>query len=274
MTGRQDRAGVRGGFGTIAAAALLVLIVIVGMLAYFGRTDENRRPDTATSPTAARPTEPSGSLTGFAAPEMDILGRRVDVPNNPVGQPLPQEPASQRTIESPDWLTGAPHGTTRPGGWQRVYGASLPFSTSDGPARIDDGLAVGFSHTPQGAALAAAHIYYRVLAHPADHKIYRRQILLNPDQLAAIDRGEARLPMSVPEEVTRYLIASEAFRIGSYNDDFAVVQLALPATLAGARTWKMLRLAVAWVDGDWRLEPPWQASGAITVVSLEGWTPW
>ena len=55
--------------------------------------------------------------------------------------------------------------------WQRVYGATIPFSTSDGPTAISaDGVPSGFSHTPQGVVLAAWQI--------EPHWISRR-VLLN-----------------------------------------------------------------------------------------------
>ncbi|WP_225725484.1 MULTISPECIES: hypothetical protein [unclassified Nocardia] len=248
-----------------------MLILLGGLFAVVARHGSRGATGSVTvapTPSLIAPT------TGFGPPQLDMLGRRVDVPNNTVGQPLPQYPSLQRTPAAPDWLTGAPHGVRDPGGWQRVFGASVPFSTSDGPARVEDGLVVGYAHTPQGAALAAAQIYYRSVAHPSDRALYDRQMVLTESQKAEIDRDGSHLPQLWPEAVTRYLVASDAFRIPSYSTDFAVVELATPANIVGARTWRVIRLAVTWVDSDWRLTVPAAGSVAQTLTSLEGWTPW
>ncbi|MBF6332076.1 hypothetical protein [Nocardia transvalensis] len=262
-------------FGVIASAAIIALIVIVGVFMYLGRdtsSPHEQQPESAPSPAAG-----TGG-TGFAAPEVDLFGRRVDIPNNPAGQPLPQDPSQQRQPSDPDWLTGAPAGTTEPRGWQRVFGASVPFSTSDGPTAIEDGLAVGFSHTPQGAALAAAQITYRLNARPADRDLYVRQVRASAQQLAAYDKAlsNGKLPEQQPERITRYLVAPDAFQIENYADDMAIVRLAARGPVnEGKQTWAAVRLVMVWDNGDWRLKPTDAAtSQAQFVDSLGGWTKW
>ena len=46
--------------------------------------------------------------------------------------------------------------------------AALPFSTSDGPTTVTDGVASGFARTPHGAALAAYDALARAIAAPDD----------------------------------------------------------------------------------------------------------
>ncbi|MEV0762585.1 hypothetical protein [Nocardia sp. NPDC050435] len=257
-------------FGAIASAAVLALIVIVGAVMFLTRDDNGGPQD----PAAATAT----GGQGFTDPEVDIFGRRVDIPNNAAGQPLPQDPAQQRRPADPDWLTGAPAGTTQPHGWQRVFGASVPFSTSDGPTRIEDGLAVGYSHTPQGAALAAAQITYRLNARPADRDLYVRQVRVSAQQIAAYDKAlnENRLPKQQPEKVTKYFVASDAFKVENYADDLAILQLASRGqVIDGKQTWVAMRLVMVWDAGDWRLKPA-TSSGSQTelIDSLAGWTKW
>ncbi len=261
-------------FGVIASAAVIALIVFVGVFMYVGR-------DTPAShtPTQSAPAEAAGSgATGFAGPEVDLFGRRVDVPNNPAGQPLSQDASKQRHPGDSDWLTAAPAGTTDPHGWQRVYGASVPFSTSDGPTSIDNGLAVGFAHTPQGAALAAAQITYRLNARPADRDLYVRQVRASAQQIAAYDkaRSAGKLPDQQPERITRYLIAPDAFQIENYADDMAIVRLAARGPVNdGKQVWVAVRLVMVWDGGDWRLKPTEsRASQTDYVDSLGGWTKW
>ncbi|BAD58523.1 hypothetical protein IU443_11185 [Nocardia farcinica] len=270
MSQKEPYARDRVSFGAVASAALLALIVIAGVVVYITRDDD--APEGAQAELAATVGE------GFATPEVDIFGRRVDIPNNPAGQPLPQDPTLQRTPEDADWLTARPDGLDRPHGWQRVYGASVPFSTSDGPARLEEGQAVGYAHTPQGAVLAAAQITYRLNARPADRELYVRQVRVSAQQLAAYDRAleEDRLPEQQPERITRYFVAPDAFQVESYADDLAVVRFASRApAVDGRQLWVALRLVMVWEAGDWRLKPA-TAEGSRTeyIESLAGWTTW
>ncbi|WP_063014903.1 hypothetical protein [Nocardia kruczakiae] len=270
----DERSGIS--FGVIVSAAVIALIVIVGVFVYVGRdtsSSDARKTDPPPSPVAG-----SGA-TGFAEPDTDLFRRRVDIPNNPAGQPLPQNTAQQHDSSDPDWLTAAPAGTTEPRGWQRVYGASVPFSTSDGPTRIDDkGLAVGYSHTPQGAALAAAQITYRLNARPGDRDLYVRQVRVSAQQVAAYDkaRGDGKLPDQQPARITRYLVAPDAFQIENYADDMAIVRLAARGPVNdGKQMWAAIRLVMVWDNGDWRLKPTdSRATPSEYVDTLQGWTRW
>ncbi|MFD4429703.1 hypothetical protein [Nocardia sp. NPDC058497] len=270
MSEKEPGARDRASFGMIASGALLALILVVGAVVYFTSSD-------AEIDSAPPPAQAAGG-TGFADPEIDLLGRRVDVPNNPAGQPLAQIPGTQRTPVDSDWLTGAPEGTTKPHGWQRVYGASVPFSTSDGPTRISDGLAVGYARTPQGAALAAAQITYRLNARPADRDLYVTQVRVSSAQLAAYDSALSsdRLPKQQPEKVTRYFVASDAFRIDDYADDMAIVRLASRGpVIDGKQLYAAMRMIVVWDEGDWRLKPSTTNNTQTEYVeSLAGWTKW
>ncbi len=293
-TGKESRERARSGkdlaerdgpsFGLIASAAVLALIVIAGLVGFFGsRGGGDDRTDAASTP--ARPTETAVApppaavgVSGFGTPDVDLFMRRVDVPNNPAGQPLVQDASQQRKPTDRDWLTAAPNGTKDPGGWQRVFGSSVPFSTSDGPARIEDGLAVGYAHTPQGAALAAAQITYRLNARPADRTLYTRQITATAAQVAAYDKAvaEKKLPAQQPEKVTRYMVAPDAFQIESYADDMAIVRIAGRGPVTdGQSTWLAMRLIMVWQDGDWKLRPVAEGAQRNEIVtSLVGWTQW
>ncbi|WP_063050070.1 hypothetical protein [Nocardia arthritidis] len=270
MSDRESYARDRVSFGIVASAAVLALIVVVGIFVFVSRDEEQA---------GGAPAVTAGSGgTGFASPEVDILGRRVDIPNNPAGQPLPQDPSRQRKPTDPDWLTAAPQGTAEPHGWQRVYGASVPFSTSDGPTRIEDDLAVGYAHTPQGAVLAAAQITYRLNARPADRDLYVRQVRVSAQQIAAYDKALAddRLPEQQPEKVTRYFVASDAFKVDDYADDLAIVRLATRGPVVdGKRLWVATRLVMVWDAGDWRLKPSTNNNTQMEYLeSLTGWTQW
>lgn len=274
MSEKESPERERISFGAIASAALLALILVVGVVMWVNRDDSGSN----TKSNVSQTTSGDPNATGFAEPETDIFGRRVDVPNNAAGQPLPQNTSEQRKSSDQDWLTGAPEGTTEPHGWQRVYGASVPFSTSDGPARIENGLAVGYSHTPQGAALASAQITYRLNARPADRELYVRQVRVSAQQVAAYDQAlaDSRLPKQQPQKVTQYLVAPDAFQIENYADDMAIVRLAARGPVVdGRQLWAAVRLIMVWDAGDWRLKPAASRTSQTEYVdSLAGWTKW
>lgn len=264
-------------FGLIASAAVVVLIVIVGVVVYVTNGEESGGQSTAGG-SGRTSRSVISDATGFASPETDVLGRRIDIPNNPAGQPLPQNAGLQHKPTDRDWLTAAPAGTTGSGGWQRVFGVSVPFSSSDGPTRLDNGLAVGYSHTPQGAALAAAQIIFRMNARPADRELFQRQLRVGPQQLEAYDQAVAdnRLPEQQPDQITRYLVASDAFQIENYADDMAIVRLAgRGEVVGGQQTWAAVRLIMVWDAGDWRLKQSTSnAAQTQYISSLVGWTQW
>ncbi|WP_067722616.1 hypothetical protein [Nocardia yamanashiensis] len=274
MSEKESPERDRVSFGVIASAAVVVLIIIVGVVMYIGRDDS--KPKAQGEGSVSVSADPGA--TGFASPEVDLFGRRVDVPNNTAGQPLPQDPSKQRKPSDADWLTAAPAGTTDAHGWQRVYGASVPFSTSDGPTRLENGLAVGYSHTPQGAVLASAQITYRLNARPADRELYVRQVRVSAQQVTAYDQAlaESRLPKQQPEKVTRYLVAPDAFQVENYADDMAIVRLAARGPVVENRQlWAAVRLIMVWDAGDWRLKPSTSKSSQTDYVdSLAGWTKW
>jgi hypothetical protein len=268
----------RGSFGLVVSASVLAVIVVAGIVVFFTRGHHQSAPATPSSASAPGGGSIVSDATGFAAPEVDVLGRRVDVPNNPAGQPLPQDPSSQHKPSDKDWLTAAPAGTTGPGGWQRVFGVSVPFSTSDGPSRRSDGLVLGYAHTPQGAALAAAQISYRLNARPGDRQLVEQQLRQSPSQLEAYESAidHSKIPVQQPDSVTKYLVAPDAFQIENYADDMAIVRLAVRGEpVNGQPTWAAVRLIVVWDAGDWRLKSS-STSVAQTeyINSLVGWTQW
>lgn len=274
--------GKRGQGSLIVSLALVGLLVIGGAVAWIvhDRGDDTpgaAGPQVSTSATLPAPTP---GVTGFAAPTVDDFGRRVDIPNNPAGQPL-STTTSPLSATDPQWLSAAPAGTTGPGGWQKIYGAVVPFSTSDGPTRIDgNGLAAGWAHTPQGAALAAAYIWYMELARPRDRVLREQLMVMTPEQLADYDRAltDGRITASaVPESVSRWMVAAEAFKIVSWNSDLCILRLATKAApdSLGATSWMSSEIAMVWDGDSWRRRlPPSTLLPQERIHTLAGWIRW
>ncbi|WP_216897338.1 hypothetical protein [Nocardia alni] len=276
----QDTAGSkrRGGQAGLIAALIVVALIAVGAVAAVAV--RHASPHRAASGVAGTTPDAGGrdsTATGFAVPVTDVFGRRVNVPRNPAGQPLPQT-APQHSPADPGWLTAAPV-LPQQGGWQQVAGASVPFSISDGPTRLTDGVAAGWSHTPQGAALAGVYAAYQLNARPGDRAVHTRLLENAPGALSAFDADKAagRIPTLLPQNVTRYLVAPDAFRVDSYADDMAVLEIATrTADEDGTPAWTATQIVMVWDGGDWRLQPPPGATPPQHVESslTGGWTAW
>ncbi|TQM31812.1 hypothetical protein [Nocardia bhagyanarayanae] len=265
------------GFG-----AALAVAIAVGVTVSATRDGSVAAEATATGTTEpiAGPPGPHG-LVGFAGREADLFGRPVDVPVNPAGVALAQVSGLPTRPDQPDWLTAAPAPAEGEGIWQKLFGGPVVrFFGSDGPARIEGNAAVGFAHTPRGAALAAEQIYWRTNANPRDRDLLLRLVEVSPEYLAEYDRlvADGKVSERIPEKLRPLLFASDAYRIESYADDSAIVRFARKAreTVDGQPTWVGMRLAVVWRDGDWKLRPVTgeQQVQIESLRSIEGWTRW
>ena len=154
---------------TWVAIVVVIVLVTVVLAATLGHRSQSGTPS-ATQPSTATAVPstslPSGSDGTYAGSGLDSLGHGYRIPVNAAGHALPQSARpSSSTLTSP---LAAPQGLE----WQRVYGAPVPFSTSDGPREVhSDGTVSGFSHTPQGAALAAWQIGQRATWAPDDQNV-------------------------------------------------------------------------------------------------------
>ncbi len=263
------------GVGPALAVVVAVLVTVIAMRDNAVGGDQVSKAGTSSE------NVPDITSPGFGNPESDMFGRRVDVPDNGAGIALEQNPALRQQPDAPSWLTAAPQPASGQGVWQRVFGGPVVrFSTSDGPSRIDGKAAVGFAHTPQGAALAAEQIYWRTNANPRDRELLLRLVEVTPKYLADYDRlvAEGKVSDRLPDKLRPLLFASDAFRIERYTEDSAIIQFARKAreTADGQPTWVGMRLAVIWRDGDWKLTA---VSGQQQVQidslrNIEGWRQW
>lgn len=178
-------------------------------------------------------------------PTTDLFGNRLEVPAQSAGVVVPQNAAARPDPAGTDYLITAPTGLR----WQRIWGgAAAPVSSSDGPTQIIDGIATGFSHTPQGAALAAADALARALAAPEGtwQQVVQNRFYGGGQQL--LDRF-ARSRSSTPD-AARYVTVPDGVRVlPGYRPDLAVIEFALTARDGYATSaWPMV-----WHDGDWKV---------------------
>lgn len=182
------------------------------------------------------------------------------------GSVLPQQPALIRTPADPLWLTGAPHDIS----WQRVDGVPLPFSSSDGPAQIRGAVASGYSHTPQGAVMAAAQISFRLAWSPDFADVVNAQTAVDQQTRQQLIDARSANPLD-PALIGQYASAPAAFKIADYTDTAVSLWLAFPGQGGQLR---FARAALAWVDGDWKYSDQFSpmATDLPDSPSLDGFT--
>ncbi|MFE3228578.1 hypothetical protein [Nocardia sp. NPDC059228] len=257
--------------GPLLPISIAVVIVTATVLA---ATHHRSHASHASSP----PGEVAASSAGSAVttsivsglPTTDIFGNRLEVPADPAGVPLAQDPTSRPNPGQSDYLTVAPNRLQ----WQRGWGgAALPVSGSDGPAAVDSGVASGFAETPQGAALSACDAIARAFAAPDGvwQNVIRSRF--RGGEAALIARiGKSRLETL---NAATYLVVPEGIRVlPGYRSDFAVVQIAVRASTG----WAFANWPMVWSDGDWRVRVPddveslWQS--AVPISSLTEFGNW
>lgn len=147
--------------------------------------------------------------------------------------------------------------------WVSLSGIEVPIGTHDGPRGGEWEPFAGFSHTPQGAALAA--ITQSVQLATASDRNWP-QILSGvaaPGEardLYAAHRGLVEISGTDPDMVPTIV----GYTIADYSDTAAtvdVVQRFSDDSLASSTT------QVVWIDGDWRLNLP--ISDAATITALD-----
>ncbi|MGN2642254.1 hypothetical protein ACTD5D_40025 [Nocardia takedensis] len=255
----------------LAAILLAVFVVAAAGVLVLRTSGDDPGADTGAGRSQGR-TASSGSAApsgGFGPPSADSQGRVVAHPNNPLGQPLSQSPVARgeyRCDPAPTCPAAeAPAGMV----WQEVKPWVLPFTTSDGPARLDGPLALGYTRTPQGAAVALWQIVWRAASSRAVFdQVLARQITGTPEDLALLTASKQWDSTDTPAAALR----PSAFRVTAWQDTVAVVQFAVPARDPGV--WNVVMFEALWQDGDWKLRAPHTPTARQSIISLAGWTPW
>ncbi|MET8427822.1 hypothetical protein [Nocardia sp. NPDC004860] len=252
---------------------VLVLVAAAGVAGsrLLGGGDSTDRNRAGANSSTAPATSSSATPTGFAPPSSDQLGRPVVRPNNLAGQALPQSPVPHGDYSCPSApncpVVDAPAGMM----WQQVGPFTLPFSTSDGPGRIDGPVADGYTRTPQGAALAAWQIIWRL----AMSRTYYDAVV--PAQVTGTAQDlESLKPTKDNWDVSKkpaYFLRPSAFRMTSWDGSHAIIQYAVPQVGGG---WFSMQFDAIWADGGWKLRAPGPTENQVKtpVASLVGWTPW
>ena len=225
-------------WGLIISGLLLVVILIfsgVGVMSWINSGSD------------VRTLEDSGIVRDDRRTIRDQVGRTVFTPVNPAGDVFKKVTSSEH-----DGISY----TARPDvEWQRLSGQTersasrdYPFSAVAGPWKITDGVAHGFAHTPQGAALAGIHMLNGLAQGGADAARFSLQFV-DDDTSAQI----AEYLLAHPEEPQLpempWANVFVAYAIADYTGDHARVSYAL----ADGENFASWDIEVHWVDGDWKM---------------------
>ncbi|MEU4778278.1 hypothetical protein [Micromonospora sp. NPDC023633] len=219
--------------GFIAAAALLLAVILIGVLVAVFAIANNTR-DNLSGGGAATSTPTPGST-----------------------------PAESSTTApgAPQAVPTAPPADVR---WELFGQTAVPVSASAGPSRTGE-TASGYAHTPEGALIAAAQISKRA-AHSAGRQSWEPTIQqqfepnADRDRLLAALREAGDTPAE-PGELSQLV----GYQYQSYTPDTAVIGLVYRAPAAGTPRYHVLSLTLVWRDGDWRMVPP--PGGAWTSIN-------
>lgn len=246
---RESSPLIRPGF--ITAAAFLLLVAGIGAAVVVpGRNAAP--PSAAVAPTSAlvppvptttdTPDDGAASSSGAPAQACTPVGS---------GQKIPTAPLPNVT-------------------WDLFDGIAEPFSSTDGPARIDGDLVSCYAHTPDGALIAAMQISERHLLSADWQAITMRQVAPGPgrDKYLAMRAGVTLAPQ------TGTYPQWAGFSFVTYSPAAAVVQLAVRFPDGGLQ---MTTDTVVWSGGDWwvQLQPDGSDSPtAQPLHDLVGFVVW
>lgn len=178
----------------------------------------------------------------------DQIGRTVYSPRTEGGDVFAQKTGLDET--DPSYFTARPDVE-----WQRLSGLTAksrsrdyPFSAIAGPWQVTDGIAHGFAHSPQGAALAGIHMLNGLAQ--GGERAAKATIQFVDDE---VSRGMARRLLEEPDgpqlPEQSWSSAYASYTIVDYTDDQATIRYGL-ADGNGYASWD---LTVYWIDSDWKI---------------------
>lgn len=265
----------------IGLAALVVVAAVGAVFFIIPNLRDDSSTDAAPEPVPTTSTPlPGGSGSngrdGFGTPVVDILGRKVTVPNNPAGQPIAQIEPGERTGCTPD---GAP--VSSPSGVQIQQTTAVPMlvSSSDGPVSVTGNVLTGYSRSPQGAALAGWNWISALYGPGRVAKDAYTQLTVATAELDALTAGESW--DGPPSPAASSLPAPVAFRVISCTADFASVEYAIDVPIDDngrrrtAPVYSVLRAGMFYENGTWkgRLDSR-SVSGSTDITDISSFTRW
>ena len=226
-----------------AVVGVIVVVVAAGLFMAFGGNGDDDGGGDQAAVGAGAPAEEVAEQ--FGSPTTDAHGRQVMVPINGVGFPLPQNAAASKGFDDPGAFTTPPAGLM----WQQTGQVVTPFSTSDGPTRMDGTVPRGFAHTPGGAALAAATYTWRIMEGQLAAEMVEKAV--DPDTEGYAEIKSAAGAMGPNDSPGKNLPRPSAFKVESDTCTPERCEPTATVKQLDDSTVTIPLMAVEWKDGDW-----------------------
>jgi hypothetical protein len=224
------------------------------------------------------------AVAGLAAHENTQSHHTTPAParTRPAPRPAPADHASQAPAAS---LAVLEADAGQDLSWASFHGMQLPASATAGPRDTRGGLASGFTHTPQGALLAAINIGVRTAAQwgstifvpTITHQVTG---LAAPTLLHAEETAYAQLRTATHTRAGQPAgpgyATEDGYRFAAWSPVAATLEvLTIGPAADGTAVLAVTRVQVVWQRGDWRVVAPpggnW-ANSATAISSPIGYT--
>ncbi|MFC9999618.1 hypothetical protein [Nocardia sp. NPDC127526] len=149
--------------------------------------------------------------------------------------------------------------------WESWQGVVLPISATDGPAETSTDAASGYSHTPQGAGLAAIQHTVRISIAPDGRwPLVAYTVLVSNAGKDEFVLSRSQYSITGPAD-PQYVPTILGYKITSYGDDRSEITVysRYPDDSLSANS-----AVVVWQYGDWRLELPDPAAKIAVVTAI------
>ncbi|MCU1633059.1 MAG: hypothetical protein JWM61_1711 [Micrococcaceae bacterium] len=232
----------------LISAVAVLLLIIIGIIAFvwMGNDDESE----AAPPVQTQAASPTPSTSSVA----------------------PNESACGLDSAEGTTLTAAPEDVE----WEFLGGIAAPRSAEHGPGVVDEqtGVRSCYSHTPEGALLAATG---RLAASGNTELLLettRALSLEGPGKDIGIERIQRRIDSG---STTTPPIEIEGFRLLSYNNDEATVEVVASGDSGSELIYYTTSVVMGWHQGDWYLKYEDDGSAGPVdgqISDLSGYSPW
>lgn len=160
--------------------------------------------------------------------------------------------------------------------WEALGAIYAPASKKHGPGAMDESTRVRscYSHTPEGALLASTNMLISGNDPQVLLDTIEARVMEGPGKNIAIGQAQQRVgendTTTVPLEVA-------GFRLLSYTDDKATVEVVLAADDGTEKVYTTTATDMVWYEGDWRFLLQDDGSGGPVsgqISDLSGYIQW
>ena len=207
--------------------------------------------------------EPEPTPTIEAAPT-DDTSDGGGTEEGPAESSAPAEASGECEVKEGD--TSLPKEAPPVDAWQDINGSAVPVSETYGPFKQDADLWTCYEHSPLGAAFAAHY----ALAATGSVSGFAEAWIPDSEYQAAVEEQESTAKSPSPGTPT-----PAGFRLVSYSDDKAVVDVVTEIASSEGSALISMRWTLIWQNDSWKVDPnSVQSMEPTTLPSLDGFVTW